>query len=883
MPFAEGFRLGPYEIVAPVGAGGMGEVYRARDTKLGRDVAIKILPEAFARDAERMARFHREAQLLASLNHPNIASIYGFEDSSDVHALVMELVEGLTLADRIKSGAIPIDEVLPIAKQICEGLEYAHERGIVHRDLKPANIKLAASDAVKILDFGLAKALEGDPASVDISSSPTISRMATQAGIILGTAAYMSPEQAKGKSVDRRADIWSFGCVLYEMLAAKMAFSGETATDTLAAVIKSEPNWRALPASTPQAVRNLLQRCLKKDLRQRLQSIGDARVSLEELLSGSQESFASAGVSFPVARRIVPWLLAGLAAGALITGLTIWKFGPAPRARSEMHFSTVTNFAGVQAQPALSPDGRSVAFVSDRDGHYNIYVGLTGGGSLVQITHDADLKSRPMWSPDGTTLAYAKLNDSGLWDIWEVPALGGTPRRVILNATDPAWSPDGHSFVYEKGSDNALWVSGTDGENEHQLGPAPAALERFTEPRWSPDGGRIAFIARGQGPGGELDVLDVASGKVHQVTHENVLALSPAWSPDGRSIYFASSRGGALNIWEIPAAGGIPQQITAGQGDDAQLDVSADGKRIVFSNWRTDTNIAQADLTAKPGQQNVTLLTTDPARNQVAPAYSPSGKYLAYFSNLKGVENESIWISDADGSNPLQLVRDSRINTFPLWSSDNQRVVYQSFPKVWNAGKSEYRSVSVSGGVPQTVFKNSIGDLFDIGTDGRFLFLNSKKEAETFTPAGNKTEILGSIGASLRDAPLRFSANERSVAYIVDASRDDDADAGLWVTDFKNPPRQVFRGWVIWFAPGPQNRLYLLQGKPDLTGILQSVGWDGRDLERTSVTVPLIYSCWTDPSQDPEVFFDVSPDGRHLAFEKQTVLSANIGMIQNVR
>jgi serine/threonine protein kinase len=251
MAIEPGRHLGPYEVTGAIGAGGMGEVYRARDAKLGRDVALKVLPEAFARDAERMARFQREAKVLASLDHPNIASIYGLEDSSSTHALVMQLVEGPTLADRIKSGPIPIDEALRIAKQICEALEYAHERGIVHRDLKPANVKVTRDDAVKVLDFGLAKALEGDAASIDISTSPTISRLATQAGVLLGTAAYMSPEQAKGKVVDRRADIWAFGCVLYEMLTGQMAFRGEAVTDTLAAVIKEEPDWSQLPAATP--------------------------------------------------------------------------------------------------------------------------------------------------------------------------------------------------------------------------------------------------------------------------------------------------------------------------------------------------------------------------------------------------------------------------------------------------------------------------------------------------------------------------------------------------------------------------------------------------------------------------------------------------------
>src|ERR1700691_3664453 len=276
-----GDRLGPFEILNAIGAGGMGEVYRARDAKLGRDVALKVLPEAFARDDERMARFQREAKVLASLNHHNIATVHGLEDSGSIHALVMELVEGPTLAERISSGPIPIGEALPIARQICDALEYAHERGIVHRDLKPANVKVTSDDAVKVLDFGLAKALEGDPASIDIASSPTITRMATQAGVLLGTAAYMSPEQAKGRPVDRRADIWAFGCVLYEMLTGEVTFGVESVTDTLAAVLRAEPDWSQLPAATPIRVRVLLQRCLRKDPKQRLQAIGHARIAPE--------------------------------------------------------------------------------------------------------------------------------------------------------------------------------------------------------------------------------------------------------------------------------------------------------------------------------------------------------------------------------------------------------------------------------------------------------------------------------------------------------------------------------------------------------------------------------------------------------------------------
>src|SRR4029077_1493327 len=267
MVLLAGTKLGPYEIRLPVGTGGMGEVYRAADSKLGRDVALKVILPEFAQDTQLMARFQREAQVLASLNHTNIASIYGLEDSGGMRALVMELVEGPTLADRISEGAVPLEEALPIAKQIAEALEYAHDHGIIHRDLKPANIKLTADGKVKVLDFGLAKALQGDASPRNISNSPTLTMSATKVGMILGTAAYMSPEQAKGKTVDRRTDIWSFGAVLFECLTGTQAFAGETVSDTIALLVQGEPDWSRLPGKTPEKLRTLLGRCLEKDAR----------------------------------------------------------------------------------------------------------------------------------------------------------------------------------------------------------------------------------------------------------------------------------------------------------------------------------------------------------------------------------------------------------------------------------------------------------------------------------------------------------------------------------------------------------------------------------------------------------------------------------------
>ncbi len=440
MMLEAGTKLGPYEVVGAIGAGGMGEVYRARDTRLGRDVALKVLPEAFASDAERMGRFEREAKVLAALNHPNIASIYGFEESGAVRALVMELVEGQTLAEEIDGGfagqvsvtagaglkasatragrrkSMPLDEALGIARQICEGLEYAHDRGIVHRDLKPANVKITPDGVVKILDFGLAKALEGEVATGDPSRSPTMSRLATQAGIILGTAAYMSPEQAKGRSVDRRADIWAFGCVLYEMLTGTHAFDGETVTDVLAAVVRAEPDWELLPENTPRAMRKLLERCLKKDAKQRLQAVGEARIAIEEMLAGEAEPEASVApstqtVSPPARRRdALLWGVAGLLVGGAIAG-GIWfsmrkPITPAAPVDLRIEMPAAHSLLNDGTSIAISPDGRQIAFVAgSADGPAQIWVRQLGDFTVKPVPGTEGGKS-PFFSPDGQWLGF---------------------------------------------------------------------------------------------------------------------------------------------------------------------------------------------------------------------------------------------------------------------------------------------------------------------------------------------------------------------------------------------------------------------------------------------------------------------------------------------
>jgi eukaryotic-like serine/threonine-protein kinase len=474
MSVAPRTRIGPYQVISMIGAGGMGEVYRARDTRLDRTVAIKVLPEAFAADAQRVARFQREAKVLASLNHPHIAAIYGFEEADGVKALVMELVEGPTLADRIAQGPIPLDEALPIAKQIAEALEAAHEQGIIHRDLKPANVKVRSDGTVKVLDFGLA--MEPAVESASVSQSPTITTPAmTQAGVILGTAAYMSPEQARGQLVDRRTDIWAFGCCLYECLTGRSAFAGKTVSDTLAAVLDKNPDWSALSDGVPHAVRRLLRRLLAKDVRHRLQHIGDARLELEEI--GNDANEPSAAVRRP--RRAVPVLLSGAALLAIATGLASWLVGRWPTAQRESAVARLSlTIEGETAENlrlpvdrfftpfALSPDGLRLVFYARGSGRSQLFLRELSGFQTRPIP-GTELATTPFFSPDGQWIGFWRAEDRilrkvslaggspieiaptdvplvALWtsndeiviesgdqvgELWSIPASGGTPQN----------------------------------------------------------------------------------------------------------------------------------------------------------------------------------------------------------------------------------------------------------------------------------------------------------------------------------------------------------------------------------------------------------------------------------------------------------------------
>ena len=496
MALQVGSRLGHYEVTALIGEGGMGQVYQATDTKLNRQVALKILPEAFAADPDRLARFQREAQVLASLNHPNIAAIHGLEDSAGTKALVLELVEGPTLADRIAQGPIPIDKALPIAKQIAEALEAAHEAGVIHRDLKPANIKVREDGTVKVLDFGLAKALEGNTGS-DPSESPTLTAAATQMGVIMGTAAYMAPEQAKGKIVDKRADIWAFGAVLYEMLTGQKPFVGEDVSDTLATVLKTDPEWKALPGDTPPRVRQLLQTCLQKNPKQRVQAIGDVRLAME----GAFESLEVAAA--PVTRRTVggrlavAWVASTLIASA-VTGVAIWNFArgaalpSAGVARMSLVLPEAQRMIGSDfGQLAISPGGTHVVYVANRQLYLRALDNLeTQPLAGTELTDPAS----PFFSHDGQWIGFYSARERVLK---RVALAGGATVRLSEagNSNGASWSTDDTLVLVDSGT-RILRVVVSGGPPEVLVEVDPPNLVR--RPQLLPGGEAVLYTLRRQ-------------------------------------------------------------------------------------------------------------------------------------------------------------------------------------------------------------------------------------------------------------------------------------------------------------------------------------------------------------------------------------------------
>jgi serine/threonine protein kinase/Tol biopolymer transport system component len=696
MSLAAGSRIGPYEVLGSLGAGGMGEVYRATDTTLGRQVAIKILPDAFAADPDRLARFEREAKTLASLNHPHIAAIHGFEKSAGMQALVMELVEGEDLSQRIARGAIPLDEALPLAKQIAEALEAAHEQGIIHRDLKPANIKVRADGTVKVLDFGLAKAIEPPAASgVTAMNSPTLSIHATQAGIILGTAAYMAPEQARGRAVDQRADIWAFGAILFEMLSGKGPFAGETVTDILARVMERDPDWSALPAATPGNVMRVLRRCLEKNPARRLRHVADARLELEDTREPQAAAIATSSSAWA---RALPWGVAVLALVA--TAAVATRPSASVASREPQHFDIVDP-PGVRARQsnpgtlALSPDGSRLAFIGLRDGVRHVFVRDVENPD-VRLIPDSAGTNAMVFAPNGSALAVTlaggevgifQFGDTSIrllpttgdntgamaWgsrglvfqrrsELWLVDPADGTLRQLTtLDASRgevqhalPIWLDD-RVLVFTTLTDQA----GTERVETVTLDVPPrrsVVMERASRAMWSPTGhllfGRDGALLAAPFDLDTLKPTGPTSIVLPQGTASNnaIGTLTVAVSRDGTLAYGLPAHGNSQIVLVSRDGSSRPVDVPAGRFLGAR--VSPDGLRLAIDDSQMTTAIIDLARGTK-----VTPLP--PAAGSGFANWNSDGTRLMFRHNSRP---HSI---SADGNQNVTPVKDSNANDYP--------------------------------------------------------------------------------------------------------------------------------------------------------------------------------------------------------------------------
>ena len=687
MALTSGTKLGAYEIVAPLGAGGMGEVYRARDTKLGREVALKLLPPLFTEDADRVARFKREAQLLASLNHPHIGAIYGFEDGGNVPALVLELVEGDTLHDRVRRGPLPLSEALAFAQQIADALDAAHRAGIIHRDLKPSNIKITPDGVVKVLDFGLAKALAAEGSDPGLSKSPTLTVGETTAGMILGTAAYMSPEQARGQPVDKRTDIWAFGCVLFEMLTGTSAFARETVTDTIVAVVGAEPDWKSLPADTPVSIRRLLTRCLQKDAKRRLHDIADARIEIEDARATPVEPAPG-----PTPRRRSRLALPALSLGIVTALVLLWvardRFGrPAAKASPDTRVTRLTDLPGLEESPAISPDGRSVALTAGVGGKRQVFVQLIAGGAPLQITRDPVDHECPRWSPDSSSILYFSPAVSGTvqGSIWEIPALGGVARRVVtsVGCADVSQT-DGRLVLFRLAKEGIQLVTApTDGSRFDMVAEfAPSTY--YLYPRWSPDGKWIAF-QRGDSIRFDIFVAPATGGEPRKLTRDNNMMGGFAWLPDSTGIVYSSSRGGTipylptLGLWQVTLRHGSVRRITSGETSYMNPDISKSGA-IVAGRMTLQTDIWKFPVDGLPTENVRRAVRVTRQTGQVlTPTPSPDDKEVAFLSDSGGHANE--WVVNTESGALRQITQEHDPNVamgVPVWSPDGHTITFVS-------------------------------------------------------------------------------------------------------------------------------------------------------------------------------------------------------------
>ncbi len=802
-----GQMLAHYKIVESIGKGGMGEVFRARDTKLDRDVALKILPPEFAADPDRMARFKREAKVLASLHHPNIASIFGFESEGDSPFLVMELVEGEDLSELLKRGPVPTEDAVDIARQIAEGLEEAHEKGIVHRDLKPANVKRTPDGKVKVLDFGLARAYAGEAAGEEaVSSAPTMTAAMTLVGTVMGTAAYMSPEQARGKEVDRRADIWAFGVILYEMLTGKQLFLGETASDTLAGILKSEPEWDDLPTDLPYQLDRVLRRCLAKDPRQRLRDIGEARVRLEdpEAESGLFSGPIHAVTDTPVSSRgkqLLPWAL--LAISVVAVGWLQWRSPGAPEgalfvampAPQEADFHLSGSYPG---PPQVSPDGKRVVFSgNDKESHsVQLYLRSLADEEAVVLS-DTKEAQYPFWSPDGLWVGYYARNEG----LMKIPVNGGPPQFVCAagNGKGGTWNEAGDILLTTDYNTSIFMVKDTGGDLRAVTNLAgDEGFNSHRHPQFMPDGRHFIYFARGIGIApAEIRFASLddtthmvvtnsnvmgyyASGHLLHITHGDLVAQP--FDPDT----------GLLSGSPTPLVQDV--QVISGAAKGA-FSVSSEGTLTYLRGDSTLlATLAWRDRSNQEIQQVGDLATYDLV------ALAPDGRSAAVGIIADQAGTWDIWIMDLTRNFMTRFTTDVADDFDLVWSQDSRSLYFASDR---GDGVSVYHKEIGSPNPPVKVFDGGTTfRLWDISADGQTVFYsiagdNSGLDLMTADLDGTGEPRLVR-GTPEHDALAQLSPDDRWLAFASQDSGEPQVYVAPWPS--MAPLTQVSTTTGLWSA-----------------------------------------------------------------------------------
>lgn len=853
----------------------MGEVYRARDKRLGRDVALKVLPEGFANDAQRMARFEREAKVLASLNHPNIAALYGFEESNGARALIMELVEGPTLAERIQQVTLTLEEALPMAKQIAEGLEYAHERGIIHRDLKPSNVKLTAEGQVKLLDFGLAKALEGETSDEELQNSPTLSAAATRAGVMLGTAAYMAPEQARGKRVDRRADIWAFGCVLYEMLTSRGAFDGETTSDILACVIRAEPDWTLLDGSVPQRIRELVRRCLQKDPKQRLQAIGEARIVIDAACSGAPEGVKASAVGKiepqALSRRVLPWAVAatGVSAALVLGGLYLRESQRDPQPILRASVLLPEPLAGVfSANPgspiALSPDGSQLVFVGAPAGKPSqLYLRQLDQQNAAPILNTEEAV-QPFLSPDGQWVGF--FADGKMRKV----SLRGGPATVLSDALIPhgaSWvSEDMIIYAPDLGS-GLMRVSS--GGGAPQTLTTPNAKEKELSHRWPqvlPGNKSVLFTiqvaTQGSYDNAQIAVLSLQTGKWRTLIEGGSYAR---YVPSGHIVYAHAGTLMAvpfdlasLRVTGPPSPAQEGVITTAATSGGAEYDIAESGL------------LAYLPGSARPPErvlvwvdrQGIGKELPAPINTYVTPRISPDGKLLAV-QILTGGGAQDAWIYDF-ARNTLTRLTFSE-GAVPVWTPDGRRVIYRRRTPSF----SFLSKLADGSGSEEKLLGNDFDDASatpsSVSPDGKTLLFSGSTQQGTggiyALSLDGKGKIQPFLQASFNQSSARFSPDGHWVVYSSNESGRPEvyvqpfpATGGKWMvsTEGGSHPLWARNGLEIFFRNEDK---------------VMSVPVETRPAFKPGTPRVLFQS--SDYSYLGTGSYDVAPDGQHFLMIKE--------------